>query len=71
MVPKNFRPEPLNVAIRNRDRTKYVRLADIPEPYLTAFKKALYVAQVPVVEGEGECAYAADWIFFLERNGLR
>jgi len=71
MVPKNFRPEPLNVAILNRDGTKYVRMSDIPEPYLTAFKKALYVAQVPVVEGEGDCAYAADWVFFLQRNGLR
>jgi hypothetical protein len=68
---KHNKAESLNVPIRRSGRREYVRMNDIPEPYLTAFKKALYVAQVPVVEGEGECAYAADWIFFLERNGLR
>jgi len=67
---KYNKAKPPNVAIRNRDGTKYVRMSDIPEPYLTAFKAALYATQAPVVEGEGECAYAADWVFFLQRNGL-
>ena len=70
MVKYN-KAESLDVPIRRSGGRVYVRMNDIPEPYLTAFKRELYAAQAPVVEGEGECAYAADWVWFLERNGLR
>ena len=70
MVKYN-KAEPVLVPIRRSHGRKYVRMNDIPERYLTAFKATLYCAQVPVVQGEGECAYAADWIVFLHRNSLR
>ena len=63
--------EPLNVSICHGGRREYVRVSGIPGPYLSDFQRALYRAQAPGVEGEGECAYAHDWQLLLQRQGPR
>ncbi|MFN3724360.1 MAG: DUF6634 family protein [Paracoccaceae bacterium] len=49
----------------------YVRLADIPQPWLDRFLEALVGSQAPVIEGEGQVAYEADWALFLRRAERR
>jgi len=46
---------------------RYVRLDEIPEPHRIAFWELLYGRGIPLVEGEGICAYAADWLEYLRR----
>lgn len=49
----------------------YVRLADIPQPWLDRFLEALVGAQVPVIEGEDQVVYEADWALFLRHAERR
>lgn len=46
---------------------RYVRLDEIPEPHRIAFLELLYGRGMPAMEGEGICAYAADWLEYLRR----
>ena len=43
----------LNIARVAVDRTHYVRLADIPQPFRAEFRAWMRLAQCPVIEGEG------------------
>ena len=49
----------------------YVRLADISQPWRDRFLEALVSSQVPLVEGEGDVVYEADWFLFLDRTERR
>ncbi|WP_270956532.1 hypothetical protein [Burkholderia pseudomallei] len=64
--PELFRASLATVPVIERDGRPFaVRLADIPEPHRTAFDQALTGSAVPVLEGEGDLAYAwdfADWV---------
>lgn len=64
--PTLFRESLGTVPVIERDGRPFaVRLADIPEPHRTAFKRALNGQTIPVIEGEGDLAYAwdfADWV---------
>lgn len=63
LPPRPAQPE---VTIRRNDAgLRYVRLDEIPEPARTFFDKALAGSGNP----EHDCAYAHDWLDFL--NGLR
>jgi hypothetical protein len=63
LPPRPARPE---VTIRTNDAgLRYVRLDEIPEPARTFFDTALAGAGIP----DHDCAYAHDWLDFL--NGLR
>lgn len=42
----------LNIAPMTVDKTLYVRLAEIPEPFRAEFRAWMYLAQLPVIEGE-------------------
>lgn len=48
-------------------RFRYVRLDEIPEPHRSAFLEFLHGRGGPVMEGEGPCAYVADWLEYLRR----
>lgn len=45
------------------DKTYYVRLVGIPEPFRAEFRAWMYLAQIPVVEGEDPygCMYEHDF----------
>jgi len=45
------------------ERTHYVRLADIPEPFRAEFRAWMSLAQIPVIEGEDSygCMYEHDF----------
>jgi len=50
------------VPIRSvQGRSRYVDLADIPQPWRDAFWAALYGSGCPVIEGVERAAYAWDW----------
>lgn len=53
----------LNIARVTADRTHYVRLVDIPEPFRAEFRAWMYLGQCPVIEGEGRrgCMYQHDF----------
>lgn len=53
----------LKIARETSDRTHYVRLADIPEPFRAEFRAWMYLAQIPVIEGEDPygCMYEHDF----------
>lgn len=53
----------LNIARVALDRTHYVRLADIPQPFRAEFRAWMRLGQCPVVEGEGwfGCMYEHDF----------
>jgi hypothetical protein len=43
---------------------KYVQIDTIPEPQRAQFLASLRGKQMPVAEGDGPCAYWADWLKF-------
>jgi len=45
------------------DKTYYVRLVDIPEPFRAEFRAWMYLAQIPVIDGEDPygCMYEHDF----------
>ena len=45
----------LNIARVSADRTHYVRLIDIPQPFRAEFRAWMRLGQCPVVEGEDWC----------------
>lgn len=53
----------LSIARMTADKTYYVRLADIPEPFRAEFRAWMYLAQIPVVAGEDPygCMYEHDF----------
>lgn len=53
----------LNIAQVAPDRTYYVRLVDIPEPFRAEFRAWMRFAQCPVVQGEEQrgCMYQHDF----------
>jgi hypothetical protein len=53
-------------AIKRSGRAYAVRLGDIPEPYRAVFENALYGSGRPAIEAEGPCAYAQDWLDWLD-----
>ncbi|ONC30064.1 hypothetical protein AQ915_20640 [Burkholderia pseudomallei] len=60
--PEMFRESLATVpVIEHEGRPFAVRLADIPEPHRTAFDRALTGSACPVIEGEGDLAYAWDF----------
>ena len=42
----------LNIARVSVDRTHYVRLADVPEPFRSEFRAWMRLGQCPGIEGE-------------------
>jgi len=68
-VAATFRPivaayEQAGTAIR------YVKVADIPEPWRSSFVKYLQGAPRPIIEGQDPsgCAYSQDWRLFINRG---
>lgn len=62
------RAQPLNVPVHHSGGTDYVRLAEIPEPVATIFRKRIEYSGCPVIEDDPspmQCAYASDWADFL------
>ena len=53
----------LNIARLAPDKTHYVRLADIPQPFRAEFRAWMGLGQCPVVEGEDRfgCMYEHDF----------
>ena len=53
----------LNIARVTPDRTHYVRLVDIPEPFRAEFRAWMYFGACPGVEGEDQygCRYQHDF----------
>lgn len=53
----------LNIARVSADRTHYVRLADIPEPFRSEFRAWMRLGQCPGIEGEDwrGCMYQHDF----------
>lgn len=51
----------LNIARVSADKTYYVRLADIPQPFRAEFRAWMRLGQCPVVEGEDRCMYQHDF----------
>ncbi|WP_231906902.1 hypothetical protein [Cupriavidus sp. D384] len=63
------RPEAVSVPIHQSGDTKYVRLAEIPEPAATFFRKRIEYSTCPVIEEDPEpmqCVYASEWLAFLD-----
>lgn len=58
-------PAPLRIPVIKGDHLAYVRFADIPEPARTVFERRMAHSTVPLISGEGPCAYAWDWEDFL------
>ena len=58
-------PAPLQVPVIKGDHLAYIRFADIPEPARSVFQRRMAHSTVPVISGEGRCAYASDWEDFL------
>lgn len=55
------------VPVIERDgRPPYVRLLDIPPPFQSEFRTALRGSACPVIDGDGEYAWASDWIDWRE-----
>ena len=46
----------LNIARVTADKTHYVRLVDIPQPFRAEFRAWMFLGQCPGIEGEGWCA---------------
>lgn len=62
------RPQPVieRVPIReDKSGLRYIRFVDIPEPTRTLFENNMKYSTVPVLEGEGDCAYEWDWTDFV------
>ena len=61
------RPSPLSkaVAVHHAGDIPYVRFSDIPPPARAHFERRMQGSAAPVIDGEGECAYAWDWLDFL------
>ena len=53
----------LNIARVSCDKTHYVRLSDIPQPFRAEFRAWMHLAQCPVIEGEDlrGCMYRHDF----------
>jgi hypothetical protein len=51
----------------SKDNVHYVRINEVPEPARTEFQAWLRLAQCPVIDGEGLCAYAHDFELFRQR----
>jgi hypothetical protein len=47
--------------IEREGKASYVRLADIPQPWRDTFRAALRGSACPLIDGEGDCAWAWDW----------
>lgn len=47
-------------------RRNFLRIAEIPEPFQGKFKEALHGSACPVLEGEGDLAYAWNWEAWTE-----
>jgi hypothetical protein len=45
----------LDIARVAADRTRYVRLIDIPQPFRAEFRAWMRLGQCPVIEGEDGC----------------
>ena len=63
-----LRPSPVEVPIHISGSTKYVRMAEIPEPAATIFRKRMEFSTTPIIEEDPtprDCAYASDWSAFL------
>jgi hypothetical protein len=52
--------------IEREGRPDYVRLSDIPQPWQDTFRAALRGSCCPLIDGEGDCAWAADWTDWLD-----
>jgi hypothetical protein len=59
------RPARLAVPMHHDGSVAYVRLSDIPEPARSAFERRMRGSTVPVIPGEGDCAYSWDWLGFI------
>lgn len=51
------RPRPVTVPIHADGNLTYVRMCEIPEPARSAFKLRMRWSTVPVITGEGGCAF--------------
>jgi hypothetical protein len=59
------RPDPVTVPIHADGDITYVRMCEIPEPARSAFERRMRGSTVPVIPGEGDCAYSWDWRDFI------
>ena len=51
------------VPIYERDgRPYFIRITEIPEPWQSQFKRGIFGAQCPIVNGERGLAYSWDWL---------
>lgn len=55
------RPDPVTVPIHAYGNLTYVRMREIQEPARSAFERRMRWSTVPVIPGEGDCAYSWDW----------
>ena len=63
------RPRPLDVPVHNAGGISYVRLREIPEPAASLFRKRIKFSTCPLIEEDPQpmdCAYAWDWLDFLD-----
>lgn len=59
------RPDPVAVPIHAYGNLQYVRMCEIPEPARSAFDRRMRWSTVPVIPGDGDCAYSWHWQAFL------
>jgi len=62
------RPDPITVPIHADCDLTYVRMCEIPEPARSAFERHMRWSTVPVISGQGDCAYSWDWQAFIGRG---
>lgn len=58
-------PLPLQVPIRKRDATEYIRSRDIPDHAWHIFVDRMRHVSRPTISGETDCYHAHDWSAFL------
>lgn len=58
-------PLPLQVPIRKRDATEYIRSLDIPDHARHIFVDRMRHVSRPTISGETDCYHARDWSAFL------
>jgi hypothetical protein len=62
------RPVPMceRVPIYETEGLRYIRMDEIHEPARSMFAHRMRHSTVPVIPEQGECAYAHDWLDFLD-----
>lgn len=59
------RPDPVTVPLHAYGNLTYVRMREIQEPARSAFVRRMRWSTLPVIPGEGDCAYSWDWQAFI------